>query len=769
LKTTIFDIKGMSCSACVAHVEKGVRKLDGLIAVQVNLLTNSMSVRYDEASLSAGEIETAVKNAGYEALLREKVQPATSDTPLMEEKMKTVHVDAEMMHMKKRWIISIVLLIPLLYISMGEMLYLPIPAFLKGHQNALAFSFIQFLIALPVYIVNNRYFVNGFRSLFRAAPNMDSLIAIGSSAAMVYGIYAIFSIGYGLGHGNMELVMQFSHDIYFESGATILTLITLGKYFEARSKSKTSEALTKLMNLAPKTATVLREDKELEVAVEQVLAGDMVVVRSGQLVPVDGLIVHGNATLDEATLTGESMPVFKQENDQVLAATVCKTGYFIFKATKVGEDTTLAQIIHLVEQASASKAPISKLADKISGVFVPVVIAIALVATVTWLLLGYPFDFALSIGIAVLVISCPCALGLATPVAIMVGTGRAAEQGMLIKSAETLETGYKIDTIVLDKTGTLTAGTPVVTKVIVNRFFTENKLIEIAASLEKPSEHPLAGAVLDEALFRGINELPVDDFEAFPGMGIKGAINQRVYMAGNLKMMEVNAVKMGSFEEKSALLADEGNTLLFIANSTEVLGVIAVADVLKSGSAAAVKRFQQLGMEVVMLTGDHLKSAQVIQHQLSIEKVIAEVLPHEKEMEIRKLQEQGKKVAMVGDGINDAPALMRADLGIAIGAGTDIAMESADVVLISNELSGVASFIQLSKDVMLNIKQNLFWAFFYNVLGIPIAAGAFYTMWGWKLSPMFAAAAMSLSSVTVVLNALRLRSGVKKVSKKSMK
>jgi len=769
LKTAIFDIKGMSCSACVAHVEKGVRKLDGLNAVQVNLLTNSMSVRYDETSLSAGAIETAVKNAGYEALLREKVQPATSDTPLMEEKKKTVHVDAEMMHMKKRWIISIVLLIPLLYISMGEMLHLPIPAFLKGHQNALTFSFIQFLIALPVYIVNNRYFVNGFRSLFRAAPNMDSLIAIGSSAALVYGIYAIFSIGYGLGHGNMELVMQFSHDIYFESGATILTLITLGKYFEARSKSKTSEALTKLMNLAPKTATVLREDKEVEVAVKQVIPGDLVVVRSGQLVPVDGLIVRGNATLDEATLTGESMPVFKQENDQVLAATVCKTGYFTFKATKVGEDTTLAQIIHLVEQASASKAPISKLADKISGVFVPVVIAIALIATVTWLLLGYPFDFALSIGIAVLVISCPCALGLATPVAIMVGTGRAAEQGMLIKSAETLETGYKIDTIVLDKTGTLTAGTPVVTKVIVNRFFTENKLIEIAASLEKPSEHPLAGAVLDEALFRGIKELAVDDFEAFPGMGIKGSINQRVYMAGNLKMMEENAVKMGSFEEKSALLADEGNTLLFIANSTEVLGVIAVADVLKSGSAAAVKKFQQLGMEVVMLTGDHLKSAQFIQHQLSIEKVIAEVLPHEKEMEIRKLQEQGKKVAMVGDGINDAPALMRADLGIAIGAGTDIAMESADVVLISNELSGVASFIRLSKDVMLNIKQNLFWAFFYNILGIPLAAGVFYTMWGWKLSPMFAAAAMSLSSVTVVLNALRLRSSVKKVSKKSMK
>lgn len=765
MKTTIFDVKGMSCSACVAHVEKSVQKLDGLIAVQVNLLTNSMSVRYDETILQPPKIESVVKDAGYEAIPRVKVQSTVTSGNVPEDKKKTVRVDEETLQMKQRWITSIIFLLPLLYISMGAMLHMPTPSFLEGPQNALTYSFLQLLLALPIYFVNKKYFQQGFRSLFKGAPNMDTLIALGSSAALVYGIYAIFSIGYGLGHQNMAIVRQFSHDIYFESGATILTLITLGKYFEAKSKSKTSEALTKLMDLAPKTALVFRDDQEVELPVEQVLVGDLVIMKAGQLVPVDGVIVHGNGSLDEAALTGESMPVFKQEKDKVMAATVCKTGYFTFKATKVGEDTTLAEIIHLVEQASASKAPISKLADKISGIFVPIVMLIALVATVVWLLLGYPFDFSLSIGIAVLVISCPCALGLATPVAIMVGTGRAASHGMLIKSAETLEIGYKINTIVLDKTGTLTAGTPMVTKVLVNRFFTENKLIEIAASLEKPSEHPLAGAVLEEAVFRSVSILPVESFETIPGMGVKGVINDRIYMAGNLKMMEDNDVSVGAFKDKSEILGDEGNTLLFIANAKEVLGVIAVADVLKSGSVNAVKQLHRMGMEVVMLTGDHLKSAQFIQQQLSIEKVIAGVLPHEKEAEIRKLQDQGKRVAMVGDGINDAPALIRADLGIAIGAGTDIAIESADVVLINNDLSEVASFIELSKEVIRNIKQNLFWAFFYNILGIPLAAGVFYTSFGWKLSPMFAAAAMSLSSVTVVLNALRLRTSANKVKK----
>lgn len=761
MKTDIFDIRGMSCSACVAHVDKAVKNLDGILAVQVNLLTNSMSVRYDEATLNIADVESAVKKAGYEAtarIKRENTQPG----PVSEKAGKKVlKVDEETMNMKKRWQRSLFFLIPLLYVSMGEMLSLPYPEILKGHENALTFAFLQFFLSLPVYLINGKYFITGFGSLFRRAPNMDSLIAIGSSAAMIYGIYAIFRIGYGMGIGDSSSIMKFAHDIYFESGATILTLITLGKYFEARSKSRTSEALSKLMDLSPKTAVVIRDDKEIEIPVCQVSVGDLVIIKSGQSVPVDGEVISGNATLNESALTGESIPVFKKEGDTVMSATICQTGFLKLKATKVGDDTTLAQIIRLVEEASASKAPIAKLADKISGLFVPVVIAIAIVSSVIWLLLGYPVDFALSIGISVLVISCPCALGLATPVAIMVGTGKAASHGMLIKSAVSLEMGHKIDTIVLDKTGTLTAGQPLVTKIISNRFIPENKLLEIAATLEEPSEHPLAKAVLDEAEFRGIHTLAVAEFEVFPGMGIKGKINERIYFAGNAGLMKETGITPGVFAAKADLLADEGNSLLYIANSTEILGIIAVADVLKPQSVPAVERLQRMGLEVIMLTGDHLRVAQNMQVKLGIKKVIAGVLPQGKEEEIRKLQAEGRKVAMVGDGINDAPALVRADLGIAIGAGTDIAIESADVVLISNDLGGVSSFIELSKQVMLNIKQNLFWAFFYNILGIPLAAGVFYPIWGWTLSPMFAAAAMSLSSVTVVLNALRIKSGNK--------
>lgn len=760
MKTDVFDIKGMSCSACVAHVDKSVRNLDGIFAVQVNLLTNSMSIRYDEALLSITDVESAVKKAGYEANVR--IKKEAEERTIIREKSankKELQVDKETINMKRRWQRSLFFLIPLLYVSMGEMIALPYPAILKGHTNALNFAFTQFLLALPIYLINRKYFITGFRSLMRGAPNMDSLIAIGSSAAMIYGIYAIFRIGYGMGSGNDTNIMKFAHDIYFESGATILTLITLGKYFEARSKSRTSEALTKLLDLSPKTALVIRDDKETEIPVCQVAIGDLVIIKSGQSVPVDGEVMTGSASLDESALTGESIPVFKKEGDTVMSATICQTGFLKLKATRVGDDTTLSQIIRLVEEASASKAPIAKLADKISGFFVPVVIAIAVLASAVWLLLGYPVDFALSIGIAVLVISCPCALGLATPVAIMVGTGKAATHGMLIKSAESLETGHKIDTIVLDKTGTLTAGKPIVTKIISNRFLPENKLLEIAVSLEKQSEHPLANAVLDEAEFRGIIPQSVVDFEVFPGLGIKAVISERVYFAGSIKLMEEKRITTDAFTKKAELLADEGHTLLYIANSTEVLGVIAVADVLKPHSAEAVKHMQQMGLEVIMLTGDQLKVAQHIQQKLNIKRVIASVLPQGKEEEIRKLQAEGRKVAMVGDGINDAPALVRADLGIAIGAGTDIAIESADVVLISNDLSGVSSYIQLSKEVMLNIKQNLFWAFFYNILGIPLAAGVFFPIWGWTLSPMFAAAAMSLSSVTVVLNALRIRSG----------
>lgn len=765
MKTDLFDVKGMTCSACVAHVEKAVGRLPGIVSVQVNLLTNSMRVRYEENLLDTDRISKSVDQAGYTATLKSKasssaafVSGTTDTTGSMPSNgvRKTFKADEETLLMRKRWMTSFVFLIPLLYISMGEMMHLPVPGFISGHENALNFAFLQFLLSIPIYVINKQYFEKGFKSLYRRHPNMDSLIAIGSAAALVYGVFAIFRIGHGLGHQDMEVVKQFTHDLYFESGATILTLITLGKYLEARSKSRTSEALNKLMDLSPKTAVVIRDGQEQEIAIGEVVVGDVVVVKSGQKIPVDGVIVNGNGSVDESALTGESMPVFRSEGDQVMTATLNISGYFTFCATKVGEDTTLAQIIHLVEEASASKAPISKLADKISSVFVPVVIVIAVIATVIWMLLGYPFEFALSIGISVLVISCPCALGLATPVAIMVGTGRGASEGILVKSAEALETGHKINTVVLDKTGTLTAGTPVVTRIVSNRFFSESKLLEIAVSLEKSSEHPLAGAILEEAEFRGVSPLPVENYEMFPGKGIRADINDRPYYAGNLALMEANSIKMGPFPATAAQLADEGNTPLYIANAAEVLGVIAVADVLKATSKDAVQKLQDMGMEVIMLTGDHVKVSEAIQHQLGLRKVIAEVLPHQKEAEIRRLQEEGLNVAMVGDGINDAPSLMRANLGIAIGAGADIAMESADVVLIHNDISGVASFLQLSREVMLNIKQNLFWAFFYNVLGIPLAAGVFYGMLGWKLSPMFAAAAMSLSSVTVVLNALRL-------------
>lgn len=763
MKITVFDIKGMSCSACAAHIDKAVCKLKGVVSVQVNLLTNSMSVRYDEAVLDVTTVEEAVKKAGYTAVARQKEEQHSNTSISKKQYKSNVKTDTELLSMKRQWQKSLFFLFPLLYVSMGEMLGLPLPDILKGHQNILGVAFLQFLFSLPIYSINKKYFTAGFRSLVKLSPNMDSLIAIGSSASMFYGIYIIFRIGYGIQNG--KDITPYMHDLYFESGATILTLITLGKYFEAKSKSYTSEALTKLMNLSPQTAVVTREGKELEIPVEQVIAGDMVVIKSGQSIPVDGNIISGYGSIDESALTGESIPVFKKPGDPVISAAVCQTGYFIFQATKVGEDTTLSQIIRLVEEASASKAPIARLADRISGFFVPVVITIAAAATVIWLVLGYPVDFALTIGVSVLVISCPCALGLATPVAIMAGTGKAASHGILVKSAESFETAYKIDTIVMDKTGTLTAGQPSMTKIISGRFFPEQKLLEIAASLEKPSEHPLAKAILDEAEFRSIQPLPVSDYEVFPGMGIKAKINDREYFAGNISLMKAKTILTGIFAEQADSLSKSGNTLLFIANSKEVLGIIAVADILKPHSAEAVAQLQQMGLDVVMLTGDQFEAAQRIQQKLGIKTLIAGILPQGKEKEIRKLQSQGKKVAMVGDGINDAPALTRADLGIAIGAGTDIAMESADVILINNDLSGVSSFIRLSKKIMLNIKQNLFWAFFYNILGIPLAAGLFYSSWGLKLNPMFAAAAMSLSSITVVLNALRIKSNKEKGQK----
>lgn len=749
--TQKFSVTGMTCSSCSAHVEKAVRKLPGVEQVNVNLLSNSMTVDYTEDQVNSQAIIEAVIEAGYGASQyvkaaekRQAAQPV--DT-----------VQEQLTSMKNRLIISFAFFVPLMYISMGHMAGLPLPSFLTGHHNAIAFAMTQFLLTLPVMYVNRKYYQVGFKTLFRGSPNMDSLIAIGSIAAVVYGIFAIYRIGYGLGTGDMDLVARYHMDLYFESAATILTLITLGKYLETRSKGKTSEAIAKLMDLAPKTATVIRDGLEVEIPVEDVAIGDIVVVRPGQSIPVDGVITEGNSSVDQSALTGESIPVEKNPGDKVIAATINKSGFFRFEAQKVGDDTTLAQIIQLVEEAGNSKAPIARLADKISGVFVPIVIGIALLSTIIWLLLGHPFEFALSIGIAVLVISCPCALGLATPVAIMVGTGKGAENGILIKSAEALETAHNIKTVVLDKTGTITAGKPVVTDIIPNKGSSSNYLLQVAATLEKPSEHPLADAIVEKSNQIGLSFLETTDFKAISGRGISAQIDGKVCLAGNLAFMEENSITTSELSAQSDTLANNGKTPLYFAEDGKLIGLIAVADVVKPTSRNAIHELEQMGIEVVMLTGDNRKTAETIQRQLGISRIVAEVLPQDKEREVRAIQESGKVVAMVGDGINDAPALVRADVGIAIGAGTDVAIESADIVLMKSDLMDVVTAIQLSKAVIRNIKMNLFWAFFYNSIGIPLAAGVFYSILNWKLNPMFAAAAMSLSSVCVVTNALRLK------------
>lgn len=750
MKTEKFDVTGMTCASCVAHVEKSVSKLDGVKSVNVNLLTNSMTVTFDELHLNVGIIEDSVESAGYNA----RVQ--TYDTSSAASTSKIDLVLEEQKSMKWRWIISGGFLIPLLYFSMAHMLGLPYPQALNNVEYAFLNAFLQLWLALPIIFVNRKYFINGFKSLFKLVPNMDSLIAIGSSAAIVYGLYGLYRIYVGVMYYDLDTIHRFTHDLYFESAATILTLITLGKYLEAKSKGRTSEAIKRLMDLAPKFATVIRHKIEMEVPVEEVMIDEIVVVRPGQQIPVDGIVYTGSSSVDESALTGESIPVFKEKGDRVLSASINKSGSFTLKATKVGKDTTLSQIIQLVEEASASKAPISKLADKISAVFVPIVIAIAVIATVVWIYLGYNFEFALSIGIAVLVISCPCALGLATPVAIMVGTGKGAEHGILIKSAESLQLAREVDTIVLDKTGTLTEGKPIVTDIIAGNKISEAELLELAAALEKPSEHPLAEAILQEANQRGIKIKEVENFRAIHGLGIEAKISAEIFQAGNQKLMDSRKVNTGEFAKIADKLANEGKTPLFVSNQNEVLGIIAAADILKPTSKEAIRQLRSLGLKVVMLTGDHARTAAAIQSQLGISTVVAEVLPQDKDKEISKLQAEGRTVAMVGDGINDAPALMRSNLGIAIGAGTDVAIESADIVLMRSDLLDAVTTLRLSKAVMANIKQNLFWAFFYNIIGIPLAAGVFYEMLNWKLNPMFAAAAMSLSSVTVVLNALRL-------------
>lgn len=745
-----FNVTGMTCSACSASVEKAVKKLEGINSVSVNLLTNSMVVHYNEEVIDENNIIEAVTSAGYGASVFSK----NKNEIKVSDKMR---VEDEIKEMKKRLIISFAFLIPLMYISMGHMMGLPLPSFLSGLENAISYGMTQFLLALVIVYVNRKYYQVGFKTLFKGSPNMDTLIAIGSSAAMVYGIFAIYRMGYGLGIQDFELVEKYHMDLYFESAAMILTLITLGKYLEKKSKGKTSEAITKLMDLAPKTATILRNNKEVIVPIEEVLKDDIVIVKPGESIPVDGVIIQGSSSIDQSAITGESIPVEKNIGDKVIAATINKNGYFKFKAEKVGDDTTLAQIISLVEDASSSKAPIAKLADKISGVFVPIVISISIISTIVWLLVGKSFEFSLSIGIAVLVISCPCALGLATPVAIMVGTGKGAENGILIKSAEALETAHKIQTVVLDKTGTITEGKPKVTDIVVNSNINKNELLKIAASIEKPSEHPLADAIVEKAKKENITLLDVDNFISITGKGIKAEINNKIYYAGNLSLMKENNIDYSKFEKVINDLAKKGKTPLCFSDDSILFGVIAVADTIKPTSKKAIEEFKNMGINIVMLTGDNKNTAEAIRKELNIDKIIAEVLPQDKEKEVRKIQESGKKVAMIGDGINDAPALARADVGIAIGAGTDIAIESADIVLMKSDLLDGVTTIKLSKAVIKNIKENLFWAFFYNAIGIPLAAGVFYNILGWKLNPMFGAFAMSLSSVCVVSNALRLK------------
>ena len=759
MKSQKFDIKGMTCSACSTAVDRNVKKLEGINEVNVNLLNNSMIVKYDENVLNNETIIKKVQDAGYEAFLVENGKKTQKNST--EKNLGKIETN----ELKNRLIISFIFAIPLFYISMGHMLNWYLPHLFHGYSNAIIFAFTQFLLALPIVFINIKYYKVGFKTLYKGSPNMDSLIAIGTSAAMIYGVFSIYKIGYGLGNNDIDMVIQYSHDLYFESAAIVLTLITLGKFLEARAKENTSEAINKLINLTPKTALVLRNNQEIEIPVDELVLKDIVIVKPGNIVPTDGVIIFGNSSIDESMLTGESLPVSKKVGDKVIGASINKSGSFKFEVTKLGEDTVLSQIIKLIEEASSSKAPISKLADRISAIFVPTVIVISILATVTWLFLGYSFEFALSIGIAILVISCPCALGLATPTAIMVGTGKGAQNGILIKSAESLEIAHTINTVVIDKTGTITEGKTQVTDIFTNEKITQDKLLQLCATIEKNSEHPLADAILKKTQEKEIELLNATDFEALNGLGIKAKVEDRVFYIGNKKLLDSKNISLDLFYEKSEKLANEAKTPIFIADESEVLGLIAISDVVKPTSKDAILEFEKMGLEVIMLTGDNYKTANAIAKQININNVIAEVLPQDKEKEIQKLQSLGKKVAMIGDGINDAPALVRADVGIAIGAGTDIAIESANIVLVKSDLLDAVKAIQLSNAVIKNIKQNLFWAFFYNIIGIPLAAGVFYTILGWKLSPMFAGAAMSLSSVTVVLNALRLKLFEPRISK----
>lgn len=741
-----FDVTGMTCSACSAHVEKSVRKLQGVKSVAVSLLQNSMTVDYDGDILDSNDIIKAVEHGGYGA-----------DVAGKKDNTSPKAVDDSAKKMKNRMIWSIAFLIPLFYICMGHMFNIPIPAIFTGHKNMMIFALTQLFLTIPIVILNKHYFVNGFKNLVHLSPNMDTLIALGATAAGGYSVIQLFVMAYEMGRGNMSAAHDSMMNLYFESCGMILALITVGKYMEARSKSKTSQAIEKLINLAPKTAVVIRDGTELEIPVEQVALHDVFVIRSGKAIPCDGEIIKGICSVDQSAITGESIPVSKEESDTIMAGTICTTGYAKAVCRKTAENSTLSQIIALVEEASSSKAPISKLADKVSGVFVPIVITIALIAIIIWLIIGASFASALSVGIAVLVISCPCALGLATPTAIMVGTGKGAENGILVKSAESLEIAHKITTVVLDKTGTVTEGKPVVTDVITVEGITEAQLLSSAYPLEKSSSHPLSNAVCEYAESNFNLSAKCGNYSEIQGKGVSATVDGKTVLAGNLRFMQENNIDVTALSQQSQSLANNGKTPLFFSRDGKLLGIIAVADTVKNTSKNAIAQMKNMGMKVIMLTGDNRRTANAIQEQIQADEVIAEVLPQDKEAEIRRLQEHGEKVAMIGDGINDSPALARADVGIAIGAGQDIAIESADIVLMKSDLQDAAKAFALSKAVIKNIKENLFWALFYNSLGIPLAAGVFYPLFGWTLNPMFGAAAMSLSSFFVVTNALRLK------------
>lgn len=742
-----FHVSGMTCASCQAHVEKDVQKLNGVQKVTVSLLTNSMTVQFDETMLRSKDIEKAVKAGGYQA---KAVQEEGSSS-------KPIHrVEDEVKAMKTRVIVSLVFLVFLLYIAMGHMLEFPLPAFLLGHANLVSFAFTQFLLIIPIVYMNRSYFQVGFKRLWKRSPNMDSLIAIGSGAALLYGVFAIYMIGYGLGSGQSSIAHEYVESLYFEAAGAILALVTLGKYFEAISKKKTTGAIQKLLDLAPKTAIRLTGTKEEVIPIEQIRKGDLLLVKPGSKIPVDGIIVKGFSAVDEQAITGESIPVEKSEQDAVIGGTINQSGVLTIEVLKPLEDSTLMQIIKLVEAAATSKAPIQKLVDQISLVFVPIVIAISLIAFGVWLLLGQSFAYALAMGITVLVISCPCALGLATPVAIMVGTGKGAEFGVLIKSAESLEIAHTIQTVLLDKTGTITKGKPIVVDVIALQNQTEATILQIAASLERNSDHPIAKAIIQKQVQQQVELIEVTAFENLSGFGLQGEINGELFILGNAKLLQKMNHDVSGIQSQLDEFAHQGKTPILLANRTTILGILTIRDEIKTTSKQAIERLKNDHLRVIMLTGDNPLTAKAIADEVGIDEVISDVLPDQKEAIVIQVQNQNQKVAMVGDGINDAVALMRSDVGIAIGAGTDIAIESADIVLMKDDLNDVATAIELSRKTIANIKMNLFWAFFYNVSLIPVAAGIFVGL-NLTLNPMLASIAMSVSSVSVVLNALRLR------------